>query len=219
MSLADSLQDIRNTFQDFDWNDIDFNKAGSWPLPLRIASFVLVAVLTLLIGFWWVISEQRSSLAKEVSQEAKLKQQFETKWTQSSSLDSYDRQLKEMKSLFGDLLRQLPTDTEVPGLLEDITAAGHASNLEFESIKLLPEEERDFYVELPIEIVADGNYHDLATFVGAVANMPRIVTLHDFNIVLKEAKSFRRDQKPDPNHLRMTITAKTYRYKDQGSNS
>lgn len=216
MSLADVIRENIDSLRNFDWNDIDVNKAGAWPLPLRVAALVLVGIVTLLIGFWLVLSDGRSTLAHEVAREATLKQQFEAKWAQSSTLDAYQQQLADMKVVFGDLLRQLPTDTEVPGLLEDITAAGHAVNLEIESIKVQPEVSRDFYVELPIDIVVDGGYHDLGTFVGAVANQPRIVTLRNLRIVPTRSQVGRGVQLV-PNHLRMTVTAKTYRYKDQGS--
>ena len=116
--------------------------------------------------------------------------------------------MKEMETSFGALLRQLPSDTEVPGLLEDITRTGLGSGLEFEEIKLLPEAAQQFYIELPIQISVVGTYHDLATFVSGVASLPRIVTLHDFSIMPASDGS--------TTQLRMSILAKTYRYNDKG---
>ena len=113
-----------------------------------------------------------------------------------------------MEVSFGALLKQLPSDTEVPGLLEDITRTGLGSGLEFEEIKLLPEVAQQFYIELPIQIKVVGGYHDLATFVSGVASLPRIVTLHDFDLVPAAAGS--------SSKLRMGILAKTYRYNDKG---
>ncbi len=117
-------------------------------------------------------------------------------------------QMKEMEESFGALLRQLPSDTEVPGLLEDITRTGLGSGLEFEEIKLLPEVAQQFYIELPIQISVVGGYHDLATFVSGVSSLPRIVTLHDFEIKPVAPGS--------TSKLRMSILAKTYRYNDKG---
>ena len=72
-----------------------------------------------------------------------------------------------------------------------------------------PEVAQQFYIELPIKISVVGSYHDLATFVSGVASLPRIVTLHDFEVqpVTAEAGSPR---------LAMSIMAKTYRYNDKG---
>jgi type IV pilus assembly protein PilO len=111
----------------------------------------------------------------------------------------------EMEESFGALVSQLPSDTEVPGLLEDITNKGLLNGLEIASIDLQKETAREFYVELPIAINASGSYHDLGAFISGMAGLPRIVTLHDFTISAKGN---------DANHLRMNIVAKTYRYKD-----
>ncbi|HEY0894206.1 MAG TPA: type 4a pilus biogenesis protein PilO, partial [Cellvibrio sp.] len=68
-----------------------------------------------------------------------------------------------------------------------------------------PDVVAEYYIEVPINISADGGYHDMGGFVSGVAGMPRIVTLHDFSITAsKENKT-----------LSMKILAKTYRYKSQ----
>jgi type IV pilus assembly protein PilO len=110
---------------------------------------------------------------------------------------------------FTGLLRQLPSDTEVPGLLEDVTRTGLNSGLEFQEIKLLPEITQQFYIELPIQISVLGRYEDLATFASAVASLPRIVTLHDFELKSEGVESSSR--------LRMNVLARTYRYNDKGA--
>jgi len=107
----------------------------------------------------------------------------------------------EMQAQFGSLLGQLPSQTEVPGLLEDITFTGVGSGLEFSSIQLQSEVAREFYVELPISIAVNGGYHDFGAFVSGVASLPRIVTLHDFTIMTNSDRS----------ELNMQITARTYR--------
>jgi type IV pilus assembly protein PilO len=112
--------------------------------------------------------------------------------------------MKEMEESFGALVSQLPTDTEVPGLLEDITNKGVESGLEIKSIQLQAEQAKEFYIELPISIEVTGTYHDFGTFVSGIAALPRIVTLHDFKMTA--------DPKT-PGVLSMSIAAKTYRYK------
>ena len=136
-----------------------------------------------------------------------LRSEFEKKAFQAANLEAYRKQMVEMEESFGALVSQLPSDTEVPGLLEDITNKGMVNGLEFDSIELQPEVTREFYVELPIQIVAKGSYHDLGAFVSGMAGLPRIVTLHNFVI---------RQINPEGGVLALNITAKTYRYKDEG---
>ncbi|EXF46937.1 type 4 fimbrial biogenesis protein PilO [Pseudomonas sp. BAY1663] len=204
MSLADSLESLRK----IDFADLDLNNLGSWPAPVKFIAGVLLLVAVLALGYYLHLQDMQVQLEQQRAQEVTLKQQFSTKAFQAANLEAYKEQMVEMESSFGALLRQLPSDTEVPGLLEDITRTGLGSGLEFEEIKLQPEVVQQFYIELPIQIKVVGAYHDLATFVSGVASLPRIVTLHDFEI---------KTSKDDASSkLKMGIVAKTYRYNDKG---
>lgn len=204
MSLADSLESLRK----IDLNDLDLNNVGSWPAAVRVIACILVMAAILALGYNFHLKDLEVQLDQQRAEEETLKQQFTTKAFQAANLEAYKDQMKEMETSFGALLRQLPSDTEVPGLLEDITRTGLGSGLEFEEIKLQPEVVQQFYIELPIQISVVGSYHDLATFVSGVASLPRIVTLHDFSIAPLSPES--------TSKLRMGILAKTYRYNDKG---
>jgi type IV pilus assembly protein PilO len=117
--------------------------------------------------------------------------------------------MEEMKISFGAMLRQLPSKTEVANLLADVSQTGMSSGLEFELFKPGSEVPADFYAELPIQIRVIGDYHQFGEFVSKVAALPRIVTLHDFSIQGKDKEEGK---------LAMDITAKTYRYFDEGEN-
>ncbi|KJH84193.1 type 4a pilus biogenesis protein PilO [Pseudomonas sp. KSR10] len=204
MSLANSLESLRSV----DLSDLDMNNVGSWPAAVKVIAAVLLMMLVLGGGYYFYLSDMQVSLEQQQAQEETLKQQFSTKAFQAANLEAYKAQMVEMEASFGALLRQLPSDTEVPGLLEDITRTGLGSGLEFEEIKLQPEVTQQFYIELPIQIKVVGGYHDLATFVSGVSSLPRIVTLHDFEI--------KPQSKDSSSKLHMSILAKTYRYNDKG---
>lgn len=204
MSLSETLEGLRR----IDLGELDVNNLGSWPAAVKGAASVLLLVLVLALGYFFFIQDLEAQLDAARANEITLKEQFTTKAFQAANLQPYTTQMIEMENTFGALLRQLPSDTEVPGLLEDITRTGLGSGLEFEEIKLLPEQAQQFYIELPIQITVVGAYHELASFVSGVASLPRIVTLHDFDIKPLDVKS--------PTRLRMSILAKTYRYNDEG---
>ena len=156
-------------------------------------------------GYYYHIKDLQLTLGNVQAEEERLRQDYEKKAFQAANLEAYKAQMVEMEESFGALVSQLPSDTEVPGLLEDITNKGLMNGLEINSIALQPEQAREFYVELPIAITATGSYHDLGAFISGMAGLPRIVTLHDFSISAPAGNS---------NALNMSITAKTYRYKD-----
>jgi type IV pilus assembly protein PilO len=204
MNLTEWLEGLRKV----DLNELDVNNVGSWPAAVKVITGVLVMVLVFALGYFFFIQDLETQLDTARANEMTLKEQFSSKAFQAANLEAYKKQMQEMEDTFGALLRQLPSDTEVPGLLEDITRTGLGSGLEFEEIKLLPEEAQQFYIELPIQITVVGGYHDLATFASGVASLPRIVTLHDFEMKPIDPKA--------PARLRMSILAKTYRYNDEG---
>ena len=204
MRLSDWFEGLRK----IDINDLDTNNMGSWPPAIKALAGILLMILVLSLGYSFSISDLQSHLELKREEESTLKEQFANKAHMAANLELYTQQMKEMENSFGVLLRQLPSDTEVPGLLEDITRTGLGSGLEFEEIKLLPENTQQFYIELPIQITVTGAYHDLATFVSGVAGLPRIVTLHDFDLAPANPEGGPK--------LRMSILAKTYRYNDKG---
>jgi len=201
MAFEDSMRSMR----EFDINSLDFDNVGSWPLPVKLGIWAILFAVVMAAGYYYHIQELQTQLAQVEAKEVELKKDFEKKAFQAANLEAYRQQMVEMEESFGALVSQLPSDTEVPGLLEDITNKGLLNGLEIASIDLQKESAREFYVELPIAISASGSYHDLGAFISGMAGLPRIVTLHDFTISLKGN---------DANHLSMNIIAKTYRYKD-----
>ncbi len=201
MAFEDNLRSVR----EFDFGNLDFDNVGSWPLPVKMLIWALLLVLVVAAGYYYHVEDLQLALATAEAKEIDLKKDFETKAFQAANLNAYRQQMVEMEESFGALVSQLPSDTEVPGLLEDITNKGLLNGMEIAGIDLQAEQESEFYVELPIEIVASGSYHDLGAFISSMAALPRIVTLHDFQI-----------SSSDNAHIHdIKILAKTYRYKDE----
>ncbi|MFQ5760043.1 MAG: type 4a pilus biogenesis protein PilO [Acidiferrobacterales bacterium] len=188
-----------------DLQNIDVNNISSWPLPIKIGGVVLVGILIIVAGFWFIIRGELDDLAQRQDQEVKLKGTYSTKAGLAINLAAYKTQMEEMRQTFGSLLRQLPDTTEVPDLLIDITQAGLGQGLEFVLFKPEKERPKEFYAELPISIKVTGSYHELANFVSDVAALPRIVTFGDITIASNKKSG----------KLLMAAKAKTYRYLDE----
>lgn len=196
-----------NEFQLDDLNNIDWENMGSWPLPGKVFFCVLLFVGVLAGGYFALISDNLEVLSREQSKEATLKKDFESKAFRVSNLAAYKAQMAEMEESFGSLLKQLPRDTEVPGLIDDISSAALSAGLKLNAIDPQAMIQTEFYKELPIDIEVVGGYHEMGAFVSAVAALPRIVTLHDFTI----------EKQDKDGALKMKIRAKTYQYSgDEG---
>ena len=201
MALADSLKSLREV----NLSDLTLDNIGSWPMAIKVVVWALVFGLVCFLGWNYHLKGLREQLLAVRTAETQLREEYRLKAFQVANLEALKAQLAEMEEQFGALLSQLPKDTEVPGLLEDITEKGTDAGLAFDSIALEGERAAEFYVELPININVKGGYHDLCGFASGVAGLPRIVTLHDFAIT------------PGGNsgELSMRIQAKTYRYKGE----
>ena len=201
MTLSEQLKALN----EFDLADLDLENIGSWPAALKVIVLALLFGLLLVAGFYLHIEDLNKRLLGVEREEQTLRQDFEKKAFEAANLEAYKLQLIEMEERFGALVAQLPSETEVPGLLEDITDKGELNGLSIQRIDLLDEQAQTFYIELPIAIEAVGSYHDLGAFISGMAGLPRIVTLHDFEIVI--------DSNAAP-MLEMSILAKTYRYRE-----
>lgn len=214
MSNDLKLSELVETLQNIELSDIDFNNFGSWPFPVKIILCVLLFCLTLAVGYTLHLTDLERQLTQLQDQEPSLKQQYTAKAFQAAHLEAYREQLKVLEVDFDNLLHQLPRETEVPGLLEDITKNGLGSGLEFEDIKLQPEARQQVYTELPIQISVLGDFHALATFTANVTSMPRIVTLHNFDLKPGVDSKSGNTLPSNDTRLRLNVLAKTYRYND-----
>jgi type IV pilus assembly protein PilO len=197
------LEDLKN----LDLNQLrslDPKNMGSWPLPIRVATLVLLYVAILVAGYILVIQDQRDQYGKLQDKEASLKSDFENKALEAANLDIYQKQLDDMQASFGTILRQLPGQAEIPSLLQDISQAAQVDGLIQDLFQPGNESPKDFYAEKPIQLTLEGGYHDFGKFVSDVATLPRIVTLH--NISIRPITGNGND------NLIMSLTAKTYRY-------
>lgn len=189
-----------------DLRNLDPNNPGSWPVSIRNLALVMLMVLLGGLGYWFQIQPQLTALKAAQNREPELRLSFESKQRQVANLDAYKIQLREMQERFATMLRQLPSQTEMANLLQDISQTRVGTGLEEQIFK--PEAERplEFYAEAPIRIRLTGTYHQMGDFASGLAALPRIVTLS--NISLSNAKT-------GADQLVMDATAMTYRYLEE----
>lgn len=160
----------------------DFNAAGTWPLPIKIATIILVSILLTAAGVYYITLDQLNELEQLENKEQDLRKSFETKQKKAINLPDYREQLKQIEASLGEMIKQMPTKAEVANLLIDISQTGLASGLEFRLFKPAGTIRKDFYSELPINIKVIGKYEELGLFVSGLASLPRIVTVHNVAI-------------------------------------
>ncbi|TXH67438.1 MAG: hypothetical protein E6Q83_17915 [Thiothrix sp.] len=202
-----NLQEVNNLAED----------PGSVPWPLKAIVVVALMGVIIFLGYKLVITGSIEELDSLKSKETELRTTFETKQKRASQLAAYEKQLEEMQHSFGTLMQQLPSGTEIPALILDISEKGVSNGLEIELFEPLAEVLKEFYAEKPIKLIALGTYQQLATFVSDISGLPRIVTIHNINLLPEVSKtaapqSNNLAEAEGPRRLRMEALIKTYRY-------
>lgn len=204
-TFKEKMQQHYRDVQSFELNEDTLKVSGDWPFFVKIISTLLLIVSILLAANQFHFKGQNLKLKKLQVDETALKQDVVFKIQQTSGMNLYEDRIVDMERSFESQLSQLPTDIEMDGLLRDITEVGMTNGVEFKKFKMLDEEEFEFYIEIPIEIIVMGTYHSLSTFISDVSNLDRIVTFHDFT--LKNQAVGKSDL------LELNITSKTYKYR------
>ncbi len=195
--------DFKQIVEDF--RTLDPKNPGLWPLAPRVVMLFALFVILIACAWWFGWNVQMEELQQKQTEEIKLKDDWVAKKKQAVNLDQYKAQLAEINNSFGELLKQLPNESEIGDLLVDINKAAQSRGLLVELFRPGNEIARDFYAEVPISLQLTGSYHDVGAFAGDVAKLPRVVTLNNVELT-GNAKD---------GSLKVATVAKTFRYLDE----
>jgi type IV pilus assembly protein PilO len=203
-------------------SDINLREAGDWPLAGKLVLAVIIMAMVLGAGYYFFTNDQLMQWETVKAEEQKLRDEFKEKQKVTANLEAFREQLAQMEADLAVMLRQLPTGTEMPDLLDDVSNTGKKSGLDFELFKPEAEQPRDFYAAKPITIKAKANYHQFGAFVSGVAALPRIVTLENVTLTgpgggKGGASGATGGAKGKTELVDIQATLQTYRYMDEGS--
>lgn len=201
------------SLEDLNFSNLDYHNPGSFPLIVKIAAIALLFLLVLAIAGYVVFGadgctwDQKEQKAQEVE---KLKTQFYDKAQRANNLEAYEEQKRKLESMLRDQLNMLPNSNEIAQLLSDISKTATDNGLKLEKINWAPEIKKEMYTEIPMDIVIVGDYARMGNFTADVANLSRIVVIEKFEI---------QHYTNQTDELKMTMTAKTYKYNEQEHNA
>lgn len=185
-------------------NSLDLKTVSDSPLGVKLGLLGIFFAVIVAAGWWFLWRPSLESLEAGKAREEELKAVYTTKKSQAINLEAYKKQLVDIQQAFGALLKQLPNKQEMDALITDINQAGLGRGLQFELFRPEAEARSEFYAELPIRVKVTGSYHDIAAFTSDVAQLSRIVTIHDISLLPGK-----------DGELVMEAVAKTYRYLDE----
>ena len=197
--------------------NLDINNIGAWPQNAKIGFSVILALFILAFAYFLFIKGKTETLESLEGEEVRLRQDFEKEQAKAANLEPLKQQLAQMEQVLQQMLRQLPSKTEMPDLIVDISQTALATGIQNELFQPAGETKKEFYAEKPIALRMVGTYHQFGAFVSGVASLPRVVimTMHDISLQPKDAKTNPNARIGPNSALELAGTVKTYRYLDE----
>jgi type IV pilus assembly protein PilO len=194
-----------------DLKNLDVNNMGVWPVGAKLVVCLIIAVVIVGIGWYLFVADKVTALEQGQAQEVTLRADFEEKAARAANLEPLKQQLAQMEQMLQQMLRQLPSRTEMPDLIVDISQTALASGISNELFQPGAEIQQDFYAEKPITLRMVGTYHQFGSFVSGVASLPRVVilTMHDISLKPRGGGAITANS-----DLVLEGTVRTYRYLD-----
>lgn len=147
------------------------------------AGIILIVVINNLL-FRPIISKREELRLKYQSLEAELKRkEFELQEAQAKTeaerITSLEKKYRHTQKKLEYLKGRLPKEKQIPALLSQIASQ---ARLEYNLIKMLPEERRLVYKEIPIQIQVKGRYQDLGEYLKRLEESTRLIKIKNLSI-------------------------------------
>lgn len=187
--------------------DIRRDNVGNWPLHIRLALLIIVTIVLLFVAYWFDFQHQINDKLRLAREESTLKLSLAHKQQIAVNLPNYQAQFKIAQSNLHQLVQKLPTQAEIPALVEEISKLGQANGLSFSLLEPMQQQTQKFYIQLPLHIIVSGNYQQITHFIVALANMKRITSVENFKLINPTDTLINDNPKLD-----LDFEAMTYRY-------
>jgi len=176
---------------------IDLKNLPYQSRTVQLIMGAIVIVFILLLAYIFIFSDTNERISKLKKEEETLKQSYIEKSAAAANLDKLKAELDQINSLFQVLLKQLPTTSEIPNLIQELNENAGKNGLTMESITPAQVtqtqssnngskdiEGQQLIQTLPYRITLRGNYNQITQFVRDIGKLSRIVTIN--SIVLKK---------------------------------
>lgn len=187
-------------------NSIEFNKLHLQNKPVQVLIALCLTAVILVAAYFAVFQGQWDEYKTKQDEEETLKTEYTAKSIRAANLENLEKELVLIEESIDVLLKQLPTEAEIPGLIQEMHQAAAKNNLTMSNVtpgQIVIEKPIE---RLPIAISVTGSYEQIAQFVRDIGKMSRIVTLANINL-----SSVDKSAKDDGSKLTFTATANTYK--------
>jgi type IV pilus assembly protein PilO len=183
-------------------------KLVNLPMKQKIAALLLL-LRALGAGFFFGLEKPKLKELKDVQGKLdKVRADVAENRRFASNLPKFKAEFEGLRKDLDNALTELPNSKEIPSLLTSITSAGKSAGLDFLTFRPKGETPKEFYAEVPVDIVVSGPFFGIANFFVSVGNLPRIVNIS--NVAFSDIRNDR-----GRNLVKVTCQATTFRFLDK----
>ena len=187
------------------------------PKPKKVLLLVVILCALAALYLWRFFLPGQERLSMVQREGAKLETELNNSRAIARDLQKYTEQVAKLNEELKNALTQLPNEKEIPEILKTISSLGKESNLEFTLFKPKPEQPQQFFANVPIDLVALGNYHNVGIFFDKVSKLPRIINVVDFNMTKQKDSKDTRGKSEKEILLKISCMISTYRFLEKKS--
>jgi len=180
----------------------------SRPRTQKIGILAGAMVLLLAMGFFYVYQPSADQISQLIEEANKVREERDNKKKIAANFAKLKRDLNEWDAKLKMVVAQLPDSREIPDLLSSLSTKARESGLEIVLFRPRPENMKEFYAEIPVDIVVRGGFANAVTFFDEVGKFNRLVNID--NIDFKNPKI-----SGDQVGLEISTIATTYRFLDE----
>ena len=180
-------------------------KALKLPNKQKFALLILILVFEGAAFYYGIQQPKYNDLKSLQARLDELHNQIQESRKIADNLPRLKKEYEQLQTELAGALTELPNQKEIPSLLTSITDLGKSAGLDFLIFRPKPEEPKDFYSAVPVDISVYGPFHSVANFFVAVSNLPRIVNIN--NVAVGEIKDV-----GGRTMLRVNCLATTFRF-------
>ncbi|WP_440993865.1 type 4a pilus biogenesis protein PilO [Cysteiniphilum litorale] len=159
------------------------DKLSVQPLWLKLIMLAIVLLLVVLLGYSTVVSMRYQERTNAFALEGQYKNELIRNIARSKSLPILQQQVEILQNKFNASLQALPTDSELPQLIEQLSDLAFQNGLRVKVLNPQPLDYKDNYAVLNIQLACDGTFEQLTNFVNKLETLPRIILIENYRIV------------------------------------
>ena len=178
------------------------------PKAQKLGILVGLIILISAAFYSFLYSPQADEIAKLNESIEAAQNEKSIKQKRAANLPKLQKELGDLDVRLKEAIAQLPSKKEIADLLSSIATKAQESGLDIDLFRPRPENYKDFYAEIPVEMNIKGTFHNVIMFFDAIGRLTRLVNID--NVGFKNPKV-----SGDRMVLEFTTTAITYRFLEE----